>query len=506
MVPPAREVAATMTATAARAPHIITFLPKLKKYFATLIILTTDYIAVVLASVAAWYMRAIILPLVFTELTVLSIDNIYIFCVIPSCYICFLAYEGMYSRRLPLWQDAEYLFKISTYVTGLIVAVTYFAGDSGNVSRIFILLTWIFSFIFLALARYGTKRVLTICGAWQKPVVIVGAGKTAALLAKTFEDEPTMGYDIVGLIEDEISERPLMTRYPHIGRFADMEDAIVSSGVEDVIIATPGIEREEMIGLFHRVYPLVRNIHIVPNLLGMPISNIEINPLFNSKTILLKVNNNLMMYRNRLFKRCFDIVAGSIALIIVSPLLVIASLLIYLESPGPVLLTQLRPGKNGEMFGCFKFRSMVANAEGRLKELLLSDSEILKEWEEHGKLKNDPRITKVGQFIRRTSIDELPQLLNVLLGNMSLVGPRPMLIEQMKQKKLQQERHGNYICSIERVVPGITGLWQVSGRSDITFEARMQLESWYVHNWSIWLDMVILLKTIRVVVSRAGAY
>lgn len=510
MVPPARAPAATTTdsyspsrfkkATTTYSPHINIYLKKLGKYVAPLIILATDYIAVILALIVAWYMRANILPLVFPVLTSLSIESIYIFYAIPLCYVCFLAYEGMYSRRLLLWQDAEYLFKIATYVTGLIISVTYFIGEAASFSRIFIFATSIFSFLFLLLSRYCTKRALFLCGLWQKPVVVVGAGKTAELLVKSFKDDPYIGYRIVGLIEDNYRERPLAHQLPHIGVFAQAEQAIKSSGVEDVIIAAPGLERERLLELVYRVQPCVKYLSVVPDLLGLPLGNITVEPLFNEKVLLLKTKNNLMSLPNRVIKRLFDVILGVAILPVILPILLLIAIMIKLGSPGPILHIARRLGKNGREFYCYKFRSMHQNPDAILEKYLNENPTAKREWETYAKLKEyDPRVTRFGSVIRRYSLDELPQIINVIMGDMSLVGPRPYLPRE-------KVSIGSYLGTIIGSLPGITGLWQVSGRNDISFEGRLILDCWYVRNWSVWLDIVLLCRTIKVVFGKNGAY
>lgn len=167
--------------------------------------------------------------------------------------------------------------------------------------------------------------------------------------------------------------------------------------------------------------------------------------------------------------------------------------------PGPVIFKHIRIGKDGKPFPCYKFRSMCVDAKERLAELLANDQEARAEWEKDFKLKNDPRITKSGAFLRKTSLDELPQIFNVLKGEMSLVGPRPIIHEEL-------ERYGEYVDDYLMVKPGITGMWQVSGRSDIEYDERVLLDSWYVRNWSVWLDVVMLFKTFKVVACKKGAY
>ena len=197
----------------------------------------------------------------------------------------------------------------------------------------------------------------------------------------------------------------------------------------------------------------------------------------------------------RFIKRAFDIVASLIGLIFLSPLFLIVAIAIYIDDPGPVLFFQNRIGKGMESFRMFKFRSMVLNAEKLLEAM---PEENRKEFADHFKLKDDPRITRIGRFIRKTSIDELPQLINVLLGDMSLVGPRPPLLAE-------REAYGRHLAAIMSVRPGVTGYWQVHGRSDIAFQERIELNEYYIAHQSILFDLKILLETVKVVVTKEGA-
>ncbi|AJQ26011.1 undecaprenyl-phosphate galactose phosphotransferase WbaP [Pelosinus fermentans] len=473
---------------------------RIGRYMASVILMAVDYMAVVLAILTAWYLRAVLLPYHFPTLPPFHINNTYVYFVFPLTYFLFLAYEGMYKKRLPFWKSVEILFKICAYVSALAIVVMYFTGKAENISRAFIGLTWFFSFIYLISTRYVTKRILVGIGLWQKPVVIVGAGKTAEILAKSFEDEPNLGYKIIGLVEDNYVDRPLIHKYPHIGGFANVEQAVINSRVQDVIIATPGLAREEMLNLVYRIQPYVRNLTIVPDLFGVPLSNMEVETLYNEKTVMLKARNNLSLFRNRFIKRLFDVVTGIFIFSFISPVLVVLYLAVKYDSQGPALHVARRLGKNGEEFLCYKFRTMHVNADNMLEEYFQQNPEAKEEWDKFAKLKNDdPRVTKAGKWLRKYSLDELPQIVNVLIGNMSLVGPRPYLPRE-------KARMGYLANTILETVPGITGLWQVSGRNEIEFEGRLQLDSWYVRNWSVWHDMVLLLKTVNVVLGRKGAY
>lgn len=471
---------------------------KTGKYLAPLIMAAIDYGVVVGALLTAWYMRERVLLEVFS-LESFHLKSSYIYFVIPAIYLLFFAYEGLYVKRLPFWKSAEILFKLCSYVNILVIVVTFFADRDGGMPRMLVALSWIISFLYLVVSRHVTKRFLLYCGLWQKPVIIIGAGKTAEILADSFKREPQLGYKIVGLIEDQYKDRPLIHKYPYIGSFANAEQTIRDSDVQDVIMAVPGMEREKMLDFIYRIQPHVRNLTVVPDLFGIPLTNMEVETLYNEKTVMLKIRNNLAILRNRIIKRLFDVTLSVIGIAFIWPFLAGLAVLIYTSSPGPIIFAHRRVGKDGKEFNCYKFRTMIVNAQEVLEQYLNSNPSAREEWEKDFKLKNDPRITKVGDFLRKTSLDELPQLINVLKGEMSLVGPRPIIDKEII-------KYGNNFSDYKTVTPGITGYWQVSGRNDIDYDTRVKMDSWYVRNWSLWQDIVLLLKTIKVVIGRKGAY
>ena len=198
-------------------------------------------------------------------------------------------------------------------------------------------------------------------------------------------------------------------------------------------------------------------------------------------------------------KFTFDFTLTFCGTIMISPLLLGIALWIKRDSPGPVIFKHKRVGKDGKTFNCYKFRTMCVDAEERLTELLRTNPAARAEWEKDFKLKDDPRITKSGKFLRETSLDELPQIFNVLKGEMSLVGPRPIIQAEIP-------RYGKYIEDFYMVRPGITGMWQTSGRSDVSYDERVQMDTWYVRNWNVWFDVVLLWRTFKVVINKKGAY
>ena len=468
---------------------------KYTNYFLSALLFVIDYLAIVLAEQSAFVLRNWIV----SDGGTLHISWLNFWVVFPLLYLLFLNIEQLYNRRMQFWQVIEKIFQASLYAVVAIVIVLYIGQIAASTSRMFIFLLWLFSFIYLTVFRYLTKKFLEKVQLLQIPVLIIGAGKTAELLVKGIINDAGMGYKIIGLLEDNCVRNGILKRFPVLGKFSDVEAVILKTGVQHVFIAAPGLEQEKLTRLIYKVQPLVKNMGIIPNLVGIPMGGIEVESLFNEKLMLLRLKNNLARSWNRYLKTIFDFALTLVGTVAISPILIFIAIWIYKDSPGPVIFKHTRIGKNGKKFPCYKFRSMCIDAKEKMAELLENDPVAKAEWERDFKLKNDPRITKSGTFLRKTSLDELPQIFNVLKGEMSLVGPRPVIKEEL-------ERYGEYVDDYLMVKPGITGMWQVSGRSDIDYTERVLLDSWYVRNWSVWIDIVMLVKTFKVVLLRKGAY
>lgn len=460
-----------------------------------ILLLIVDYIAIVSAEQVAFVIRNFLMP----NSGVLHISWLNFWIVFPLLYLGFINVEQLYSRRMQFWKLIEQLFQASIYGTVAVIIILYIGQIADSTSRLFIALFWISTFSLLTIFRYAVKKVLEYFNILQIPVLIIGAGKTAELFVKGIIGDAGMGYRIIGLLEDNNVGEGILKGFPVLGGFTDAENVIRHTGVQNVVIAAPGLEQGKLTELIYKVQPLVKNMGIIPNLVGVPMGGIEVESLFNEKLMLLRLKNNLARTVNRCTKIVFDFVLTLIGTVVISPILLFIAVWIYKDSPGPVIFKHIRIGKDGREFPCYKFRSMCVDAKEKLAELLKNDPEARAEWEHDFKLKNDPRITKSGAFLRKTSLDELPQIFNVLKGEMSLVGPRPVIKEEL-------ERYGEYVGDYLMVRPGITGMWQVSGRSDIDYTERVLLDSWYVRNWSIWIDLVMLFRTFKVVLFRKGAY
>lgn len=468
---------------------------KYTNYFLSALLFVIDYLSIVLAEQSAFVLRKWIV----SDGGILHISWLNFWVVFPLLYLLFLNIEQLYNRRMQFWQVIEKIFQASLYAVVAIVIVLYIGQIAASTSRMFIFLLWLFSFIYLTVFRYLTKNFLEKVQLLRIPVLIIGAGKTAELLVKGIINDAGMGYKIIGLLEDNCVRNGILKLFPVLGKFADVEAVILKTGVQHVFIAAPGLEQEKLTRLIYKVQPLVKNIGIIPNLVGIPMGGIEVESLFNEKLMLLRLKNNLARSWNRYLKTIFDFALTLVGTVAISPILIFIAIWIYKDSPGPVIFKHTRIGKNGKKFPCYKFRSMCIDAKEKLAELLENDPVAKAEWERDFKLKNDPRITKSGAFLRRTSLDELPQIFNVLKGDMSLVGPRPVIEEEL-------ERYGEYVNDYLMVKPGITGMWQINGRNDTSYAERVCMDSWYVRNWSIWIDNLILWRTLKSVIRCKGAY
>lgn len=465
-----------------------------RKLLAGLVFAVGDYIALIFSAYLALFLRNIVMTY-----NVYHINLSYLFFWIPLVFMSFILYSGLYTKRMLTYRMTEKLFYATLYGAVFSIILMFIAQVAGEVSRLFVIFLALFSFLFLCFIRFLTNKILRKFHLFQIPVLIIGAGLTGEAITKEIRKDSGMGCNIVGFLEDHKPKTEYISRYPILGGFGDLEKVVQETNVESVLIAAPGLSQPALSDLIYRAQLLVKDVGVIPNLVGVPMSNIEAESFFDEKIMVLHIKNNLARKSNQIIKRLFDVAMTIIGSICIFPILLIVAAWTYHDSPGPVIYKHRRIGKNGKEFNCYKFRSMCVNSQEILEKLLASDPAAKEEWDRDFKLKNDPRITRSGAFLRKTSLDELPQLINVLKGEMSLVGPRPIVRKEVP-------RYGKFIKEYYSVLPGITGVWQVSGRSDIDYPERVRMDSWYVHNWSIWLDIVLLWRTVSVVLRRKGAY
>lgn len=464
------------------------------RFLPSLIFALGDYAALAAAGVLAVHLRNVVM-----SYNTFQVSMAYLFLWLPLVFMFFNFYSGLYGRRMLIYRMMERLFFSCLEGTVLAIILMFFAQVSGQVSRLFVILYTVLAFVLMALIRVISSKAMKKVKAFQIPVLIAGAGKTAELVVRQILRDSGMRYRVVGFLEDRHPVDAKVYGFPVLGGFGNMEEVIQETGVRTVLIAAPGLPQDELSDLIYRAQSLVKQVDVIPNLVAVPMSNVTAESFFDAKIMVLHIRNNLASHWNQLLKRLFDILATVVGGILISPILLTIAFWVYYDSPGPVIFKHRRVGRNGKEFNCYKFRSMCVNSKEVLEHLLATDPEAKAEWDKEFKLKNDPRITKSGAFLRKTSLDELPQLWNVLKGEMSLVGPRPIV-----QKEIP--RYGVYFKEYTMVRPGITGIWQTSGRNDVDYPERVQMDNWYVHNWNLWLDLVLLWRTFRVVAECNGAY
>ncbi|AIJ32378.1 undecaprenyl-phosphate galactose phosphotransferase WbaP [Actinobacillus suis] len=402
-----------------------------------------------------------------------------------------------YTYRKPFWFELKEV--VRTLAILAVIELATIAFSKLYFSRYLWVLTWSIALVFVPLGRILVKNYLIKTKLYLKDTIIIGGGRNAIDAYYALMSEPYLGFKVKYFIA--LTEAPELKQLgvPVINETRQSLWELVTKKSDQFIIALEDNENDQRDSwLRYLSKQCYRSVSVIPTLRGLPLYSTDMSFLFSYEVILLRVNNNLAKLSSRVLKRAMDIVGSILLIIFTSPILIWLYFTIKRDG-GNAIYGHLRIGQNGKPFKCLKFRSMVLNSEQVLNELLACDETAKAEWEKDFKLKNDPRVTKIGAFIRQTSLDELPQLFNVLVGQMSLVGPRPVVTDELVYYK---ENLDYYLMA----KPGMTGLWQVSGRNDVDYDTRVYFDSWYVKNWSLWNDIAILFKTITAVRKRAGAY
>jgi exopolysaccharide biosynthesis polyprenyl glycosylphosphotransferase len=408
------------------------------------------------------------------------------------------ALEGVYRRqRGRSWLDEAYaLFKSTLIGIAVLVVITFYLRPLFY-SRLMFAYVGILILVLLSGMRLAARNIrerLRRRGVGIDRVVIVGAGEIGRAIMASIVAQPELGYQVVGFVDDDPAKRATdIGRFKALGSTDDLPRLVREQAIDEAIITLPWMSRRKILSLMATCENEGVHFRIVPDLFQMSLSRVDIDEI--NGIPLIGVKEVSISGWNLTIKRGVDIIVASLGLVVLWPLMLLMGLLIKLDSPGPVIFTQTRMGKGGKPFTFYKFRSMKPEAEEELEKLWALN-------EASGpifKIHDDPRMTGLGRFLRRTSLDELPQIYNVLRGEMSLVGPRPPIPDEVK-------RYQPWHLRRLEVSPGMTGLWQVSGRSELTFDEMVLLDLFYAENWSLWLDFKIMLRTIPVMLLGTGAY
>lgn len=460
----------------------------------------SDFLMTLMAFILAYRIRSIsgLIPGINLPFDVGSFPpiNDYIqFSIIASLLLTFIfGVRRMYSLKSTIKFSREFkqiFMATSIWLMGIIAY--FFLIRTFPFSRLATMYTWALAIVLISTGRILIRFIqyLTLmAGVGKKPMIFIGSNTITERLAKDLKKD--ISYQIIGCIDDAEKKSAII---PYLGQITDLESFVKKFRIEEIIQTKPDLNHQQSADLLNFCREHHLSFSFVPDLMEIQQANIETETWGEIPVIKLKPTP--LDGWGKVFKRIFDIVGASTGVILLSPFLIISAIAIKLDSKGTILFKFLddgervkRVGEHGKLFNFYKFRTMYPNTHN-LRYTKLAEKNTRKD-SPLVKIKDDPRITRVGKFLRKTSIDELPQLINVLKGEMSLVGPRPHLPEEVAK----YQKHHKFVLAIK---PGITGLAQTSGRSDLNFEEEVRLDTYYIEHWSPWLDIVIILKTFRVI-------
>ncbi len=418
---------------------------------------------------------------------------------VPLLVMGFIWINHGYALTPP--HPAEELRRLThaTTLSFLILVTGSFLLRSGETySRSSIVGAWLVALAAIPVARAMMRGRSANWPWWGVPVVVFGAGRTAEIVVEALRRWPSRGLRPILLLDDDPAKIGTTCHgLPIIGPIETCGAHCTELGINHILVAMPGVAPERLKELWRRFGANFPVVLVVPGLRDFASLWVECKDL--GGTLALELHQSLLRRSRRAVKRTLDLLLVMLAAPLLLPLFLLLALLTKLSSVGPAFYGQARIGQGGRTFTAWKFRTMRQNADAMLAQVLESNPVLRAEWERDHKLRNDPRVTWIGGLLRKTSLDELPQLWNVLVGEMSLVGPRPITTAEIPK---YGDQWGVYL----RVLPGVTGLWQVSGRNQTTYDERVALDTFYVHNWSPWLDLVILARTVQTVIRAEGAY
>lgn len=425
-----------------------------------------------------------------------------IFTVLALAFIGIRYLSGDYSRRYLFWDGAKKT-TIWLLCAALPEVIVFFASDE-LYSLAPVLASWAFLVVAIPVMRQAARAMMAKLNMWQIPTAIIGVNSRTAEVYEALQNSLALGFQVRWLVvEDPEIEVPESLRDLFVVHSSDpiqIANTVLNAGCDEAICSAEDMQSTHFAEVTQRLLEVNIPITIIPSFSRLPLADATTNFFFGRDILMLQARSNMQRLPWRILKRCFDITVSLFLLTILSPLFLVIAVLIKRTDPGSVTYSQTRVGRYGRPFKCLKFRTMVTDAEAKLLSWRAENPELYEEYCKTFKLKNDPRITSIGKWLRKTSLDELPQLLNVLRGEMSLVGPRPVVAQEL------EDHYGPAAQLYIRSRPGMTGLWQVSGRSDTSYERRVILDEWYILNWSFWYDIVILIQTAWIVATGKGAF
>ena len=422
-----------------------------------------------------------------------------VFSLLALLFISVRFISGDYARRELFWDNAR------TTSRALLIAsvpdILLMLVGFGVYNIIAVLSSWTFLLFAIPVFRQAARSILAKAGLWTIPAALIGEPENLPRINAALSSSLSLGFDLRTVINSCNSDPPNQDG-SECARFnpAALASRALAAGCELVVLAAQDVQSEQTSQMARAVLEAGMSLAVVPSLQRLPLSGLSVNQFFGKDVLLLQVRDASQYLARRALKRSFDFLGSILLLILLAPLFAAIAVAIKRYDNGDIFFGHTRIGRSGKPFRCLKFRTMAADADQRLTRWKEEHPDLYAEFLKTYKLRNDPRVTGPGKWLRRTSLDELPQLFNVIRGEMSLVGPRPVL-----QRELD-EYYGNAARLYVRVRPGITGLWQVSGRSDTSYEERVTYDELYILNWSFWYDLVILFQTAWYVIRGQGAF
>ena len=387
---------------------------------------------------------------------------------------------------------------VVTSLSCMALATGIFLTKGGDhFSRATGVMAWVLALMLVPAARSTLRMMVSRRPWWGYPVLVIGSGATAAHAVRSLRRQPETGLKPVAVVAHRDHHRSRFCGLPVIGSLSACDDAARRLGVRHALLVTPDLPRPDADAALDRLRHTLPHVLLVPHL-GSGAGSLWVGTVDLAGVLSLEVRHRLLDRGRLTLKRIIDVALIIAFSPLLLPLLATLWLLVRLTARGPVMYSQPRVGRGGRPFTLWKFRTMRRGADILLHQHLERDPGLRHQWRRHGKLHRDPRVTRIGRFLRATSLDELPQVWNVLNGTMSLVGPRPVPADELT-------KYGDIAELYKQVRPGITGIWQVSGRSRTTYEERVSMDAYYVRNWSVWLDLHLLSRTALAVVLQKGA-
>ncbi len=399
-------------------------------------------------------------------------------------------YPGFGLAAVHEMQKVLYVVTLASVFLGVFL---FFQQLALAYSRMIFALTWFLSALFMMLGRFALRNRFSKFKWWGIPMVVVGSPENATPVIEKLIQSRRLGFRPVFYYDPLLKSSDPIHNIPALASRDDLQEVVKRFAIQHVAFTDP-IDNILTFN-FHWMRDVFPNILFVLN--TSPFGSLWVRPIDLHGILAIETYYHLLNKRETVIKRILDTFLTLLLLLFSWPIFLILAILVWIDSKGPIFYTQKRLGQDGNIFDSFKFRTMYDQADQMLQDLLESDPAAKQEYETYHKLANDPRITKVGRILRRYSLDELPQLINVLKGDMNLIGPRSYLPRELPAM-------GDYARIILKVKPGITGWWQVMGRNATSFKERLQLDEYYISNWSIWLDIYIVIKTVWVLINGQG--